>query len=112
MGVISGVHYLHTRSPVIVHGDLKPVRSSNSNLIKVDYSKGNILIDDQWNPRVCDFGISRMVGDAGVSGLTTTSAHTGTARYLSYELVSLEDVWIPTTASDIHALACIGLEVG
>jgi len=71
--------------------------------------KGNILIDEQWNARLCDFGISRMLTEAGTSGDTTTSAHTGTARYLSYEL--LENTCIPTTASDVYALACTGLEV-
>lgn len=41
----------------------------------------------------------------------TTSQHTGTERYLSYELVTAEDICQPTTASDVYALACIGLEV-
>ena len=72
--------------------------------------KANILIDDQGNARLCDFGISRELTEAGTSGLTTTSAHTGTERYLSYEL--LEDTCVPTTASDVYALACTGLEVG
>jgi len=35
----------------------------------------------------------------------------GTARYLSYELVMTDDECVPTTASDVHALACVGLEV-
>jgi hypothetical protein len=52
-----------------------------------------------------------MVTEAGATGLTTTSPHTGTVPYLSYELVVSEDTCIPTTASDVHALACIGLEV-
>jgi hypothetical protein len=51
-----------------------------------------------------------MLTEAGTSGLTTTSAHTGTVRYLSYELI--EDTCVPTTASDVYALACTGLEVG
>jgi serine/threonine protein kinase len=75
-------------------------------------SKGNILIDDQGNPRLCDFGISRILTEAGGTGLTTTSPHTGTEPYLSYELVVWEgNACTPTTASDVHALACIGLEV-
>ena len=74
-------------------------------------TKGNILIDDEQNPRLCDFGISRILTEAGSSGLTTTSEHTGTPRYLSYELVVSEDTCTPTTASDVYALACLGLEV-
>jgi hypothetical protein len=38
MGVIAGVHYLHTYSPVIVHGDLKPVSGFNASLIDRDCS--------------------------------------------------------------------------
>jgi len=41
------------------------------------------------------------------SGIT---AHTGIARYLAYELVVI-DAAVPTTASDIYATGCIGLEV-
>jgi hypothetical protein len=44
--------------------------------------------------------------------MTTTSGHTGTIRYLSYELISEdEEEAKPTTASDVYALACIGMEV-
>ena len=43
--------------------------------------------------------------------MTTTTHHTGTERYLAYELVIAGDEAIPTTASDIYAVGCIGLEV-
>ena len=112
MGVIAGVYYLHTHSPIIVHGDLKLVSIFDTSPIHSNYTvdpKGNILIDEQWNARLCDFGISRMLTEAGESGDTTTSPHTGTARYLSYELLHAR---APTTASDVYALACTGLEVG
>jgi serine/threonine protein kinase len=45
------------------------------------------------------------------TGMTTTTAHTGTTRYLAYELVQNMGVAKPTTASDIYALGCIGMEV-
>jgi serine/threonine protein kinase len=70
--------------------------------------KGNILIDDRRNARLCDFGLSRMISQA----VGTPSTHTSTTRYLSHELVISEDnCCSPTTASDVYALACIGLEV-
>jgi hypothetical protein len=53
----------------------------------------------------------RIFIDEGNSGMTTTTHHTGTERYLAYELVMAGDEAIPTTASDIHAVGCIGLEV-
>ena len=43
--------------------------------------------------------------------MTTTTQHTGTERYLAYELVIAGDEAIPTTLSDIYAVGCIGLEV-
>jgi serine/threonine protein kinase len=43
--------------------------------------------------------------------MTTTTEHTGTERYLAPELVMADDGGRPTTASDVYALGCIGLEV-
>jgi hypothetical protein len=70
----------------------------------------NVLIDDSGNAQICDFGLVRIYLEEGHSGMTTTSAHTGTERYLAYELMSAEEDAIPTTASDIYATGCIGLE--
>ncbi|KAG8825070.1 hypothetical protein FRC17_008864 [Serendipita sp. 399] len=94
-GVISGVQYLHNHNPCIVHGDLKP---------------SNVLIGDNGNPRICDFGLVAIFLEAGNSGLTTTSPHSGTERYLAPELVITEGHAQITTATDIYALGCIGLE--
>jgi serine/threonine protein kinase len=43
--------------------------------------------------------------------MTTTTEHAGTERYLAPELVMADDGGRPTTASDVYALGCIGLEV-
>ncbi|PUZ61466.1 hypothetical protein GQ55_4G279300 [Panicum hallii var. hallii] len=43
--VACGMNYLHNCSPVIVHGDLK--------------SK-NLLVDEKWVVKVCNFGLSRI----------------------------------------------------
>lgn len=43
--------------------------------------------------------------------MTTTSECRGTDRYLAYELVTTQDPNQISTASDVHALGCIGLEV-
>ena len=61
--------------------------------------------------QLCDFGLVRLIHDQMATGLTTTTAHTGTARYLSLELVEADEVTMPTTASDIWALGCVGMEV-
>lgn len=70
------------------------------------------MIDEKLNPRICDFGLARILLEEGTSGLTTTSEHSGTERYLAYELVVSDDMCVPTLSSDVYALACIGLEVG
>lgn len=70
----------------------------------------NILIDGDGNAQLCDFGLVRIYLEEGSTGLTTTSAHTGTDRYLAYELVMGKDNPSPTTSSDIYATGCIGLE--
>jgi serine/threonine protein kinase len=72
----------------------------------------NILIDDYGRAQICDFGLVRIFLDEGSSGMTTTTNHTGTERYLAYELVATGEFASPTTASDIYAVGCIGLEVG
>lgn len=93
--VAGGVGYLHSLEPVLVHGDLKTA---------------NVLIDDHGKPQICDFGLISIYLEEGNSGMTTTSPHTGTDRYLAYELLQDHETVAPTTASDIFALGCIGLE--
>jgi serine/threonine protein kinase len=67
------------------------------------------MIDDQGIAQICDFGLVRVLSDEMNGGKMTTT-YTGTPRYLAYELVASERP-IPTLASDIHALGCIGLGV-
>jgi serine/threonine protein kinase len=68
------------------------------------------MIDDKFTARLCDFGLDRVIRqDGGKTLSTTATAHHGTIRYLAHELV--KDPRPPSTASDIHALGCIGLEV-
>lgn len=95
--IINGVVYLHSRDPVVIHGDLKPL---------------NVLIDDDGHARICDFGLVR-------NALTehTTTSHLGTLRYRAYELVNTDESLHPnergiiTTASDIYAVGCMALEL-
>lgn len=71
-----------------------------------------MLVDDDGVAKICDFGLLRLVRESAPTGMTTSSSHTGTTRYLSYEMISDDDNDPkPTTASDVYALACIGMEV-
>ncbi|KAG8805479.1 hypothetical protein FRC17_005486 [Serendipita sp. 399] len=92
--VANGMNYLHTYQPIIVHGDLKPA---------------NILIDQSGTARLCDFGLIRIIQEETNTGMTTTTPHTGTTRYLSQELMIAETP-TPTLASDCYALGCVILE--
>ncbi|KIM20321.1 hypothetical protein M408DRAFT_139197 [Serendipita vermifera MAFF 305830] len=93
--VIDGVAYLHQHQPAIIHGDLKP---------------GNVIIDDSGCPRICDFGLAQIFYEESDSGMTTTTEHTGTDRYLAPELLTEEAITRPSAASDIYAVGCLGLE--
>jgi serine/threonine protein kinase len=68
-------------------------------------------MNDNRIPRICDFGLMRIYLEEGSSGLTTTTAITGTDRYMAPELVFASDDTIPTAASDVWAAGCVGLDV-
>jgi serine/threonine protein kinase len=72
--------------------------------------KLNIFIDDNGRAKIAGFGLVRLIGESAPTGMTTTSGHTGVVRYMSYELIIDSDPK-PTTASDVYALACIGMQV-
>jgi len=110
-GVIEGVVYLHDQTPPIVHGDLKPVRLTYYSARRLTLIQGNVLINEFGVPTICDFGLARIFLEQGSTGLTTTSEHTGTARYLAPELVASDTTVYPTLASDVYALGCLGLDV-
>jgi len=61
-GIAQGAKYLHQQcEPCIIHGDLKP---------------GNILLDSEFNPKICDFGTSKALkpgADEDCTGLITGS---------------------------------------
>ncbi|KIO22976.1 hypothetical protein M407DRAFT_44080, partial [Tulasnella calospora MUT 4182] len=87
-----GLQYLHEYSPPISHGDIKP---------------SNILIDDENRPRLCDFGLSRFLGEISPE-LQTSFVGQGTKGYQSPELVrdGVQDL-----PGDVYAFGCLILEV-
>ncbi|KAF8329583.1 kinase-like domain-containing protein [Cantharellus anzutake] len=88
-----GLSYLHTQD--IVHGDIKPT---------------NILINASGVATLCDFGLSRKIGDPATD--PQGSSYNSTAQYSAPELVIGEGLEITRTkASDIWALGCTGMEI-
>ncbi|KAF8311191.1 kinase-like protein, partial [Clavulina sp. PMI_390] len=85
-GMSTGLQYLHSRVPPIIHGDLHP---------------GNVLLDDVGNPYLADFGLSRIRHE--VSRSLTMRQEGGRLRFLAPELLPRR--FRTTRESDIFALA-------
>ncbi|KAL6653663.1 hypothetical protein ACP70R_008587 [Stipagrostis hirtigluma subsp. patula] len=70
-GIAQGAMYLHKLcEPRIIHGDLKP---------------GNILLDNDFNPKICDFGISRALNPGAVEDCT--GIITGSRGFIAPEYI-------------------------
>nr|BAJ96702.1 predicted protein [Hordeum vulgare subsp. vulgare] len=71
LGVAKGILYLHEDSIIrIIHRDLKP---------------NNILLDEDMEPKIADFGLARLLGEGHTH--TKTSRAVGTLGYMAPEYV-------------------------
>ena len=89
IGLTHGLNFLHTQEN-IVHGNL---------------TSGNILLDEQTNAHITDFGLSRLM---------TSSANTNiiaTAGSLGYNAPELSKTKKPNTKTDIYSVGVIILEL-
>ncbi|PPQ99375.1 hypothetical protein CVT24_009205 [Panaeolus cyanescens] len=115
--VASGISYLHTVRPNIIHGDLKGC---------------NILIDGLENAIITDFGLSKVKGeiseDLDLPNGGATSFFAGSTRWMAPELIKAlieddvdddscssssgsSDIPLITTSTDVYAYASVCLEV-
>jgi len=78
----------HSRK--VLHRDIKP---------------GNILVDEQGEPYLADFGLARLIGE---HGLTQHGVFVGTPHYCSPEQVALQEL---DERSDIYALGLVIFEM-
>ncbi|KAK1263494.1 Serine/threonine-protein kinase EDR1 [Acorus gramineus] len=70
-GTAKGMNCLHTSTPTIVHRDLK---------------SPNLLVDKNWNVKVCDFGLSRLKHNTFLSSKSTA----GTPEWMAPEVLRNE----------------------
>lgn len=76
--------------------------------------QSNILIDDQRRPRICDFGLARIISEETGTGLTTTTRHNATPLYAAPEILMASDdgpAFEPSLASDVYSLGSLIYEV-
>ncbi|THU85550.1 kinase-like protein, partial [Dendrothele bispora CBS 962.96] len=94
--VAQGLAYLHSQK--IVHGDLRGA---------------NILINDEWQACLTDFGLT-VFNDATAS--SSTSRRGGSVRWMAPELHIPESFGMSssrlTPETDVYAFGCVCLEVG
>ncbi|KAL0567304.1 hypothetical protein V5O48_014688 [Marasmius crinis-equi] len=98
--IAAGLSYLHSLTPEIVHGDIKG---------------GNVLVDDDEQCCLADFGLARTITE---STMNNTSSPQGSTRWMAPE--AFPRIGDATSASpslefkaprDIYAFACTVLEI-
>ncbi|KAK9075412.1 hypothetical protein SSX86_003735 [Deinandra increscens subsp. villosa] len=88
-GMASGLHSLHTHHNII-HGNL---------------TSSNVLLDENNNPKIADFGLSRLMSAAANSNVIATA---GALGYRAPELSKLKKA---NTKTDVYSLGVIILEL-
>lgn len=89
--ITRAVHHAHQRG--ILHRDLKP---------------SNILMDQQGEPHVADFGLAKVLGRN--SGITITESALGSPNYMSPEQASGHPAQL-TVAADVYGIGAILYEL-
>lgn len=93
LGVSNAMKYLHAHG--ILHRDLKPE---------------NILVDEEQNPRICDFGLSRCFPKSLTeSDKLIMTGEIGTPLYMTPEILTGEEHY--TSSVDVYSFSMIAYEI-
>jgi len=90
IGILDALSYSHANG--LIHRDIKP---------------GNVMITDEGDIKVMDFGIARAMDDVGAT-MTSTWNVVGTAQYLSPEQATGD---VADGRSDIYSVGCLLYEL-
>ena len=103
-----------------MHSDINPVSDQQVNRIEAytdpRHLQGNILITEEGNARLGDFGIIGIITDPTVMELGgTTTSKPGVCRYMAPELLNPSQFHLsnsnPSKESDIYSFAITAFEV-
>ncbi|KAG5735513.1 Protein kinase byr2 [Termitomyces sp. T112] len=92
-GAAKGLEYLHSRN--IIHGNVKCA---------------NILVSEEEEACICDFGMSKVIEDVTEKSASATLTASGSARWLAPELIE-GIVTSPTKEADTYSYAMAVLEL-
>jgi len=92
--VARGLVYLHAHNPPVLHRDLKSL---------------NILVDENYHAKVCDFGLSIQVDSPRTNGeIQPQDNHVGTLNWLAPEVLKNNPY---TASSDVYSFGLICWEL-
>ncbi|KAJ7572902.1 kinase-like domain-containing protein [Mycena floridula] len=95
--IAAAIQYLHEHKPLIVHADIRGT---------------NVLVLDNLQCCLADFGLSAITESSGITG-TSTATRAGSVRWMAPEILSLSThgAELNQTPRDIYAFACTVLEI-
>ncbi|GAB2210444.1 hypothetical protein Droror1_Dr00015710 [Drosera rotundifolia] len=91
MDAARGLHFLHTTENTVIYRDFKP---------------SNILLDQDFNAKLSDFGLARLGPANGSSHVTTETV--GTYGYAAPEYISTGHLYVK---SDVYGFGVVLLEI-